>query len=446
MLVILGAGESGVGAALLAKKIGRKCFVSDAGQIKQKFRKELIKNEIDFEEGGHSLDIILQAKEIIKSPGIPDTTPIVLKAKEKGIPIISEIEFASRHTHGTFIAITGSNGKTTTTTLTYEILKTAGYDVALTGNVGNSLARTIAQRQYQYYVVELSSFQLDNCYNFNPHIALLLNITPDHLDRYDYNFDNYVRSKFRIVQNQSGSDYFIYWKEDKTIAKYLSQHTIPSQHLTFALDDVSANAYSLDDKIIINNKTSSLQLSIQQISLRGKHNILNAMASALAAMAVGVDKKFIIQVLNSFPGVEHRLEVVDTINGITFINDSKATNVNSVWYALDAMDQPVILILGGIDKGNDYSQITDLVKEKVKAIVALGKDNSKIVKSFEQLVPVYETSSIDEAVHKAYSLAKENYVVLLSPACASFDLFDNYVHRGNKFKQAVFNLKNQINA
>ena len=444
MLVILGAGESGIGAALLAKKIGINCFVSDSGEIKDNYRKELTDNNIDFEEKGHTEQIILSAREIVKSPGIPDTAPIIQKAKAKNIPIISEIEFASRYTNGTFIAITGSNGKTTTTTLIYEILKSAGYDVALTGNVGMSLARSIAQREYKYYVLELSSFQLDGCYKFNPHIALLLNITPDHLDRYDYNFQNYINSKMRIVQNHRPQDFFIFWKQDKNITSYLTQNPVPSQLMVYTLEqDKQAQAYFSNGEIIITHAEQKFVINASELSLRGKHNILNSMAAALAALIVNVDKKYINSTLRTFKGVEHRLEKVDTINGVNFINDSKATNVNSVWYALEAMEQPTILILGGIDKGNDYSQLTGLVKEKVKAIVAMGKDNSKIIKAFNDIVQVYNTDSMNEAITTAYSLARQGDTILLSPACASFDLFDNYVDRGNKFKQAVYNLKLQ---
>ncbi len=447
MLVILGAGESGVGAALLAKKIGLKCFVSDSGQIRDELRQELIGNQIDFEEGKHSEKIILQANEIVKSPGIPDTVPIIQKAMAHNIPIISEIEFAARYTDGTFVAITGSNGKTTTTTLTYHILKAAGLDVALTGNVGHSLARTIANGGHDYYVVELSSFQLDDCYDFNPHIALLLNITPDHLDRYDYKFENYVKSKFRIVQNHTPDDYFIFWQQDKNITSYLKNNPVVSHKLTFTLDSSrSANAYIDNGQIIARFDRRKLKIPVNELSLKGKHNILNAMAATLAAMATGVEDKYILGILRTFPGVEHRLEKVAVVNGVTFINDSKATNVNSVGYALEAMDQPVILILGGIDKGNDYSQLIDLVLQKVKAIVALGKDNTKILRAFGKLVPVYETRSMDQAIEQAYNLAEKNNTVLLSPACASFDLFDNYIDRGNKFKQSVFNLKQKVNA
>ncbi len=442
MIVVLGAGESGVGSALLATKHNIKVFVSDSGTIKDKYRKILEQNNIEFEQGQHSEDIILQASEIIKSPGISDTVPIIQKAKQKNIPVISEIEFAARYTDGTFIAITGSNGKTTTTTLIWEILKNAGYDAALTGNVGTSLAGTIAQRDYQYYVLEISSFQLDNCYRFNPHIAILLNITPDHLDRYGNNFDNYVKSKFRIVQNHTPEDIFIYWAEDNVITSYLRQNPVSSEKIAFAWHkNPSVRAYVENGKIFVKVKARELSMDIDRMAIRGKHNVYNAMAAAAAAMILDVPPSTIIKTLEEFKGVEHRLEKVDVINGITFINDSKATNVTSVWYALESVSSPVILILGGIDKGNDYSALFPLVKEKVKSIIALGKDNSKIINNFQKLVPVYNTASMQQAVDKAYQLAEQGDTVLLSPACASFDLFDNYIHRGKEFKQAVSNLK-----
>ncbi len=442
MIAILGAGESGVGAALLARKHNIEVFVSDSGTIKNKYRNILEQNNIKFEQGHHSEDIILRASEIIKSPGIPDSAPIIQKALEKNIPVISEIEFAARYTNGTFIAITGSNGKTTTTTLIWEILKNAGYDAALTGNVGTSLAATIAQRDYKYYVLEISSFQLDNCYRFNPHIAILLNITPDHLDRYQNKFDNYVKSKFRIVQNHTPQDIFIYWAEDNVITSYLKQNPLPSEKIAFAWDKTpSVNAYVQDHRIFVKVKDKELSMEIDRMAIRGKHNVYNAMAAAAAAMSAGVMPEIIIKTLEQFQGVEHRLEKVAVIDGVTFINDSKATNVTSVWYALESISAPIILILGGVDKGNDYSVLFPLVKEKVKAIVALGKDNTKIINNFQKLVPVYDTGSMQQAVNKAYQLAAQDDTVLLSPACASFDLFNNYIHRGKEFKKAVFNLK-----
>ncbi len=441
MIAVLGAGESGVGAALLAKAKGLDVFVSDLGQIKPNYLQELEENGIPYEQGKHSEEIILGAGEIVKSPGIPDTAPIVSKAREKGINVISEIEFASRYTNGTIVGITGSNGKTTTTLLTYEIFRSAGLDVALTGNVGKSLARTLAQRDYEYFVTELSSFQLDGCYDFNPHIAVLLNITPDHLDRYDYKLENYIKSKFRIVRNHTENDYFIYWANDRNIREYLEKHPVRSKQIPFAYkrsDGVAAYVEKGVMYVTVNSKTFVMEL--KDLSLQGRHNVYNSMAAAAAAMAVDIKDEFIRKTLQTFKGVEHRLEKFLTIRGITFINDSKATNVNSVWYALESMTHPVVLIMGGVDKGNDYSLLYDLVKQKVKAIVALGKDNSKIIKAFERFVPVYDTHSMEEAVRQAYLLADKGDVVLLSPACASFDLFENYIDRGNKFKEAVRNL------
>ncbi len=441
MVVVLGAGESGIGAALLAKSKNMDVFVSDLGQIKPNYLAELQQNDIEFEQGKHSEDKILSAEVIVKSPGIPDKAPIIQKAKAKGIKIVSEIEFAWQFSKGTFIGITGSNGKTTTTLLTYEILKNAGYDVALTGNVGVSLARLLAKRDYRYFVIELSSFQLDGCYEFNPHVSVLLNITPDHLDRYDYKFENYVKSKFRIVQNHKPEDYFIYWLEDQNIKKYLDEHKIVSQHIPFSYKKVKgASAYVENGIMHVNVNSKLFTMDVKQLSLQGRHNLYNSMAAAAAAMAVDVKNEYIKRTLQTFKGVEHRLEKFLTIRGITFINDSKATNVNSVWYALETMQKPVVLIMGGVDKGNDYSLLFDLVRKKVKAIVALGKDNSKIIQTFSRFVPVYDTHSMEEAVQQAYLLADTGDVVLLSPACASFDLFENYIDRGNKFKQAVRNL------
>ncbi len=441
MIAILGAGESGIGAALLAKKQGLDVFVSDLNQIKPHYLSELEANKIQYEQGQHSEDKILQAKTIIKSPGIPETAPLIQKAKARGIEVISEIEFAARYTNGTFIGITGSNGKTTTTLLIYEILKNAGLDAALTGNIGNSLARTIAKRQYDYYVVELSSFQLDNCYDFNPQIAVLLNITPDHLDRYGYDLNNYINSKFRIVQNHKPENYFIYWAEDQNIKNYLEKHNVTSQHIPFSFRKIENSAAYVENGIMhvfLNSKHFTMET--KELSLQGRHNLYNSMAAAAAALAINIKDEYIRKTLQTFKGVEHRLEKFLTIRGITFINDSKATNVNSVWYALESIKRPIILIMGGVDKGNDYSLLYDLVKEKVKAIVALGKDNSKIINSFQNIVPVYDTHSMDQAVKQAYLLADKGDVVLLSPACASFDLFDNYIDRGKKFKEVVRNL------
>lgn len=441
-IVVLGAGESGVGAAILAAQKGYSVFVSDKGKIKDKYKAILNEKQINWEEEKHSEEKIFIANEIIKSPGIPEKATIIKELKNKNIPVISEIEFAGRYTNAKKICITGSNGKTTTTMLIYHILKKAGYNVGLAGNVGKSFALQVAENNYDYYVIELSSFQLDDMYAFKADIAILLNITPDHLDRYEYNLQNYVNSKFRVIQNQTKHDAFIYCLDDVELNKELKNRTISATPYPFSITQkVEKGAYLEENQLIININPNPLSMSIQELALQGKHNIYNSMAAAIAAKIVDVKKDVIRESLSDFQNVEHRLEFVAKVHGIEFINDSKATNVNSTWYALESMTNPVIWIVGGIDKGNDYSSLKELVKEKVKAIVCLGVDNKKIVKTFSKIVPVItETMSAQDAVKQSYHLGKKGDVVLLSPACASFDLFENYEERGQKFKQAVRSL------
>ncbi len=439
----MGAGESGVGAAILALQKGFNVFVSDKGKIKEKYKKVLDQKNITWEEEKHTEEKILAASEIIKSPGIPDKAPIIQELKKKKIPVISEIEFAGRYTNAKKICITGSNGKTTTTLLTYHILKKAGLNVGLAGNVGKSLALQVAENNYDYYVIELSSFQLDDMYDFKADIAILLNITPDHLDRYEYKLENYVNSKFKVIQNQTSSDVFIYCMDDPELMKELKNRTTVTNNHPFSINQKIENgAYLEENQLIINiNQNNPLSMSIQELALQGKHNIYNSMAAAIAAKVADVKKDVIRESLSDFQNVEHRLELVGKVHGIEFINDSKATNVNSTWYALESMTNPVIWIVGGVDKGNDYSSLKDLVAEKVKAIVCLGADNKKIIKTFSKIVPIIvETISAHDAVKQSYHLGKKGDVVLLSPACASFDLFENYEERGQKFKQAVRSL------
>jgi len=438
---ILGAGESGVGAAILAKKQGFEVFVSDFGLIKPKYKRELENYNIEYEDGKHSSDKILVSDEIIKSPGIADKIQIIKDIKNNGINIISEIEFASRYTNAKKICITGSNGKTTTTLLVYEILKNAGLNVGLAGNVGQSFARQVAEENFDFYVLELSSFQLDNMYEFKADIAILLNITPDHLDRYEYKFENYTDSKFRITQNQTKSDYFIYCSDDKVIMQELTKRNLSSVLLPFSVNQKLEDGAFLDvNKLIIKNKTKQMNMLLDELSLTGIHNTYNSMAAGISAYVLDIKDDYIRECLKNFKGVEHRLEKYLTIRGVEFINDSKATNVNSVWYALESMKTPVVLILGGQDKGNDYTLLYELVKQKVKAIVALGKDNSPIFNAFKDIVEIIDTNSMENAVKSAYYLAEKGDTVLLSPACASFDLFLNYEDRGFKFKEAVRNL------
>jgi UDP-N-acetylmuramoylalanine--D-glutamate ligase len=445
-IVILGSGESGVGSAILAKEKGFDVFVSDRSLIKEKYKSQLIKENILFEEGTHTEEKILNAAEVIKSPGIPDKTELVRKLRAKNIPVISEIEFAGRYTRAKKICITGSNGKTTTTLLTYHILKKAGYNVGLGGNVGKSFALQVARENYEYYVLELSSFQLDGMYDFTADIAVLLNITPDHLDRYEYKFENYVASKFRITQNQSNQNYFVYCADDEVITSFMKRHKINAQTLPFSIKKPidGDGAYLNDNQITLNykpNQNQPLTMTIEELALQGKHNVYNSMAASLAARIVDVRKEIIRESLQDFQNIEHRLEFVASINGIEFINDSKATNVNSTWYALESMQKPVIWVCGGQDKGNDYNELAELVKAKVKAIICLGKDNKKIINAFKGVVDVIvETDNAADAVASSYKLGKKGDVVLLSPACASFDLFQNYEDRGMQFKAAVRSL------
>lgn len=441
--VILGAGESGVGAAILAQTKGFDVFVSDYGKISDKYKNLLNEHKILWEESKHTEEKILSANEIIKSPGIPDTAPIIKKIIDKNIPIISEIEFAGRYTNAKTICITGSNGKTTTTLLLYHILQNAGLNVGLAGNVGKSFALQVAKENYDYYVIELSSFQLDGMFKFRADIAIILNITPDHLDRYEYKFQNYVDSKFRILQNQTDEDVFIYCADDKVIREELPKHKINAQPMPFSAKYIIQNgAYASNNEIKINiNSNNYITMSIFDLSLEGTHNTYNSMAAAITSSVLDLRKDTIRESLKDFKGVEHRLEPVLKIHGMQFINDSKATNVNSTWFALETIQKDIIWIVGGVDKGNDYSELVDLVKNKVKAIVCLGEDVAKIHAAFEGVVnDIIDTNSIKEAVKTAYYLGSEGDNILLSPACASFDLFDNYEERGRKFKLAVRSL------
>lgn len=442
-LVILGAGESGLGTAILGLKQGYDVFVSDNGVIKDIYKNELIHKQIHFEEKEHTEDLILKASVVVKSPGIPDKADIIKKIREKQIPVISEIEFAYKYTDAKMIGITGSNGKTTTTMLTYELLKRAGLNVAMAGNIGKSFARMVAEERFEYFVIELSSFQLDGMFDFRANIAVLMNITPDHLDRYNYNMQNYIDSKFRIIQNQTKDDFFIFFNDDPILREEVNKRKIESALMPFSLSEQKEKdgAYLKDDKIRINYNKNTFEMSIYDLSLQGKHNACNSMAAGIVGMVSNIKSEFIRECLTDFRGVEHRLEKHLTVHGVEFINDSKATNINSVWYALESMTKPTVWIVGGIDKGNDYSELTDLVKQKVKAIVCLGKDNTKIVQAYKGIVPeIVETESMIHAVKSAYFLAEKGDTVLLSPACASFDLFDNYEDRGRQFKEAVRNL------
>ncbi len=440
--MILGSGESGVGTAILAKQKGFDVFVSDKSLIKDKYKQQLIEEQISFEEGMHTEENILNADEVVKSPGIPDKVELVQKLKTKAIPVISEIEFAGRYTSAKTICITGSNGKTTTTMLTYHILKKAGYNVGLGGNVGKSFALQVARENFDYYVLELSSFQLDGMFEFTADIAVLLNITPDHLDRYEYKFENYTASKFRITQNQSKDNYFVFNADDPVIAGYMQEHKVNATLIPFSIKQPidGDGAFLTNNQITLNYKPNQnpLIMTIEELALQGKHNVYNSMAASLATRIVDVRKEIIRESLQDFQNVEHRLEFVASINGIEFINDSKATNVNSTWYALESMEKPVVWICGGQDKGNDYNELLDLVKAHVKAIVCLGKDNKKIVSAFKNVVDlIVETDNAADAVAASYKIGKKGDVVLLSPACASFDLFQNYEDRGMQFKAAV---------
>ncbi|MBW6478783.1 MAG: UDP-N-acetylmuramoyl-L-alanine--D-glutamate ligase [Bacteroidales bacterium] len=442
-IAILGGGESGVGAAILAKKKGLDVFLSDKGTINEKYKNVLKNYGIKWEEGRHSEKLILSAGEIIKSPGIPDTVEMVKKARKLKIPVISEIEFADRYTDAFKICITGSNGKTTTTLLTGHILEKAGCNVGVAGNVGRSFAWMVAEENHDFYVLEISSFQLDGMFDFKADVAVLLNITPDHLDRYDNRFENYVQSKFRILQNQSADDHFVFFQDDPVIMQQMEKMNIISRLYPFTGKSQPREGAYLKNKktLVININAQSIEMEIKDLSLTGTHNVYNSLASGISARLVDIRKEVIKQSLADFENIEHRLEHVSMVKGIEFINDSKATNINSAWYALESMNKPVIWIMGGMDKGNDYSQLAELVQSKVKAIVCLGKDNRRIFEAFGQIVPdIIETLSAEDAVKSAYFLGEKGDVVLLSPACASFDLFENFEDRGRQFKKAVYDL------
>ena len=442
LLVVLGGGESGVGAAILGKQKGFEVFVSDKGGIARRYKEILLQNNINFEEEKHTENKILKGTVVVKSPGIPDSIPLVLKLKEKGISVISEIEFAAKYTTATLVGITGSNGKTTTALLTQFILKNAEINSGLAGNIGDSFARQVATQSYDNYVLELSSFQLDGIVDFNSHIAILTNITPDHLDRYEDDFNKYIESKFRITKNQTASDYLIYDADDEAINTWLQKNSTKATLIPFSLEKkLEYGAFIKDNNIIININKETIQMPISTLSVKGKHNTKNAMAATMAAQLLKVRKESIKESLENFEGVEHRLEHVAKIRGVEYINDSKATNVNAAFYALECMDKNTVWILGGVDKGNDYADLLPLVREKVKAIVCLGIENDKIIQTFGNVVEmIVETAGAEEAVKVAQKLAESGDAVLLSPACASFDLFDNYEDRGRQFKQAVRSL------
>ena len=441
-LVILGGGESGVGTAILGKKKGYDVFVTDFGKIKGSYKEVLIINGIAWEEGKHTEELVLNADIVMKSPGIPDKAPIVKQLKNKGIPVISEIEFAAPFTNAVTIGITGSNGKTTTTMLTYHLLKTAGLNVGLAGNVGKSFAWQVADNDFDFYVIELSSFQLDGIITYKPHIAILTNISPDHLDRYEYKYQNYIDSKFRITMNQTEEDFLIYDANDEAILEWLSKNKVKAQLIPFSLtDELNQGAYLKNNKMEVRINQEEFTMDTEYIALEGKHNLKNAMAATSVAKILQIRKETIRESLSNFQGVEHRLEKVLKIQNVQYINDSKATNVNSVFFALDSMNTPTIWIVGGVDKGNDYHELMSLVREKVKAIVCLGVDNKKIIDAFGNVVDIMvEVDSMNEAVRTAQRLAEKGDTVLLSPACASFDLFESYEDRGRQFKQAVKNL------
>lgn len=439
-IVVLGGGESGVGAAILAKAKGFEVFLSDGGKLKENHQKTLDEYGIPFETGNHSVDKILEAEEVIKSPGIPDTAPIMQEILKKGIHVVSEIEFAGRYTDAKLICITGSNGKTTTTSLIYHILKTAGLNVGLGGNIGVSFARQVAEQHFDYYVLELSSFQLDNMYDFKADIAVLMNITPDHLDRYDHNMQNYVDAKMRIIRNQAVRDAFVFWVDDPIVTREIQKLQPQAALYGFGENKTSETAaYVQDGKMYINVHQSAFEMEQEMLSIQGKHNLYNSMASGIVAKLLDITDEKLREALIDFKGVEHRLEKVAMVRGVQYINDSKATNVNSCWYALQSMRTKTILILGGTDKGNDYTEIEDLVKEKVSGLIYLGKDNSKLHAFFDNKVniPISDAGSMEEAVNKAYEIAQKGETVLLSPCCASFDLFKNYEDRGEQFKECV---------
>ena len=439
-LVILGAGESGVGAALLGKKEGYDVFVSDGGSIKPAYKQELFDNGIEFEEGQHTTEKILLADEVMKSPGIPEKNEMVKQIRKKGIPVISEIELAYRFKGDSkIVAITGSNGKSTTTALTYHICETAGLNCAMVGNIGISFAKQVAVDPKELYVVEISSFQLDDIKDFRADIAVLLNITEDHLDRYEYKFENYINSKFKVIENQTNKDYFIYCDDDEVITQKLPLLTIHTNPLPFSMKhEVKKGGYIKGDQMMLRIQEERVSMSIYDFALKGKHNNYNTMAAGIAACTLGIRKEKIREAVKNFHSLEHRMEFVAMVRGVEFVNDSKATNVNSTWFALETMNKPTVLVLGGTDKGNDYTLIAELVKEKVKAIVCMGVDNKKIIEAFKDIVPVIvETDSAKKAVNASFKLAAKGDVVLLSPACASFDLFKNYEDRGVQFKNAV---------
>lgn len=445
-LVVLGGGESGVGAAILGKVKGMEVFLSDMGKITQRYKDALNEAGIEWEEGVHTEARILIADEVVKSPGIPPTVPIMQRIASKNIPVISEIEFAGRYTDAKMVCITGSNGKTTTTLLTYHILKNAGINVGLAGNVGKSLAWQVAYEKHDVYVIELSSFQLENMYEFKANVAVMLNITPDHLDRYDYEMQNYVNAKFRIIRNQTAQDAFIFWQDDPVIQAQMRQLKIEASLFPFAeMEEEGLKAYiDAEHDLVINTPGSSIRMPRADLSLNGLHNLYNSMAAGLSACLLDIDKEDIRRALSDFEGVEHRLEYVATVNGVRYINDSKATNVNSCWYALESMPENTILILGGKDKGNDYTEIEPLVLKKVKAIVCMGKDNDKLMKFFEgKVFELRDTHSLDEAVKACAEIAVDGDTVLLSPCCASFDLFKSYEDRGGQFKTAVKSMLNK---
>ena len=437
-IVILGAGESGAGAAVLAKEQGFDTFVSDMSQIKDKYKKMLDERDIPWEEGHHTESLILNADEVIKSPGIPNDAPLILKLKEQGTPIISEIEFAGRYTQAKMICITGSNGKTTTTSLIYHIFKKAGLNVGLAGNIGQSLAFQVAECNYDYYVIELSSFQLDNMYKFHANIAVLMNITPDHLDRYGYQMQNYVDAKFRIIQNQTDADAFIFWNDDPVIQRELHKYGIHGHYYPFAEKREEGLAAFVEENKVYFTEPIAFNMEQEELALTGTHNLFNSMAAGISANIAGIRKECIREALNDFKGVEHRLEKVCRVRGVEYINDSKATNVNSCWYALQSMKTKTVLILGGKDKGNDYNEIADLVREKCSGLIFMGLHNEKLHDFFDSFgLPIADVQSMKDEVDAAYQMAKKGETVLLSPCCASFDLFKSYEDRGDQFKKYV---------
>ena len=441
-LVVLGAAESGLGTAILGKQKGFEVFVSDNGTIKEKYKNVLVNLDIDWEEDGHTEEQILNADLVMKSPGIPDTVPLVMKLRQQEVPVISEIEFAARYTDAVIIGITGSNGKTTTTMLTYHLLKEGGLNVGMAGNIGDSFAAMVAENDYDYYVLEISSFQLDGIVDFKPKIGVITNITPDHLDRYDNSFEKYIDSKFRIALNQDSKDYFIYDMDDPVITRRLKENPIKSRIIPFTLEGKPDEGACIeDDNIMIRTQQKTLRMNSKNIALEGRHNLKNTMAATLVANLVGIRKESIRESIKNFQGAPHRLEKVLKIHHVQYINDSKATNVNATYYALDSMSTPVVWIVGGVDKGNDYRELMPLVREKVKAIICLGMDNTPIKEAFGNVADLLvETYAMSEAVKVAYKIAERGDTVLLSPACASFDLFKNYEDRGNQFKEAIKNL------